>query len=76
VIFSFVVILIGAVGLVWMTLAMRIAHDLTPTRAALATTLVAVLGTLLFFGLNLLTGGLFADAVAKPMLVFFLPWLG
>ena len=40
VVFDFVAILIGVAGLVWTTLAIRIAHDLTPTRAALATTLV------------------------------------
>lgn len=76
IVFDFVAIVMGAIGLVWLTLATRVAHNLAPARAALATTLVAVLGALLFFGLNLLTGGLLADAVAKPLVVFFLPWLG
>jgi hypothetical protein len=75
-VFDFVAIVIGVVGLVWLTLVTRISHDLTPSRAALATTMIAVLGALLSFGLNLLSDGLFADAVARSILVFFLPWLG
>ena len=74
--FSLVTIVICVIGLVWLTMAIRVGHDLTPARAALATTLVTVLGALLVFGLSLLSNGFFADAVAKAVLVFFLPWLG
>jgi hypothetical protein len=74
--FSLVTIVMCVIGLVWLTMAIRVGHDLTPTRATLATTLVTILGALLVFGLNLLNRGFFTDAIAKAVLVFFLPWLG
>ncbi len=71
-----IAIAVGVIGFIWLAQATREAHDLSAIRGILATVLAAVLGVILFFGLDYITGSLFADSVAKPLLVFFLPWLG
>lgn len=75
-VFNFVGIAMGVIGFIWLAQATREAHDLSTTRGIIAAVLVAILGAILFFGLDFITGGLFVDSVAKPLLVFFLPWLG
>jgi ribosomal protein L40E len=75
-VFNFVGIASGVIGFIWLAQATREAHDLSTVRGIIAAILVATLGAILFFGLDFITGGLFADSVAKPLLVFFLPWLG
>ncbi len=75
-VFNFVGIAMGVIGFIWLAQATREAHDLSAARGIVAAVLVAALGAILFFGLDFITGGLFADSVAKPLLVFFLPWLG
>jgi hypothetical protein len=75
-VFDFIGIAIGVIGFIWLAQATREAHDLSAARGILAAVLVAALGAILFFGLDFITGGSFADSVAKPLLVFFLPWLG
>jgi hypothetical protein len=75
-VFNIVGIAIGVIGFIWLAQATREAHDLSTARGIIAAILVATSGALLFFGLDFVTGGLFADSVAKPLLVFFLPWLG
>jgi hypothetical protein len=75
-VFNVVGIAIGVIGFMWLAQATREAHDLSATRGIIAAVLVAALGAILFFGFDFITGGLFADSVAKPLLVFFLPWLG
>jgi len=66
----FVGTVVGVVGAIWLTQALRIAHRLSAARAVLVTLLVVMLGAALFLGLNLLTGGLFAELVGA--LAFFL----
>ncbi|MFN2269459.1 MAG: tetratricopeptide repeat protein [Anaerolineae bacterium] len=75
-VFNWVGIAMGVIGFVWLAQATREAHSLSATRGILAAIFVATLGAVLFFVLNSATGGGFADSVAKPLLVFFLPWLG
>ncbi|MBN1810670.1 MAG: hypothetical protein JXA14_02420 [Anaerolineae bacterium] len=75
-VFNFVGVAVGVIGFIWLAQATREAHDLSTARGIVAAVLVAILGAILFFGLSFITGGLFANSVAKPLLVFFLPWLG
>jgi ribosomal protein L40E len=75
-VFNFVGIVMGVIGFIWLAQATREAHDLSTARGFVAAVLVATLGAILFFGLDFITGGQFADSVARPLLVFFLPWLG
>jgi hypothetical protein len=75
-VFNVVGIVMGVIGFIWLAQATREAHDLSTVRGIIAAILVATLGAVLFFGLDFITGGLFANSVAKPLLVFFLPWLG
>jgi ribosomal protein L40E len=75
-VFSLVGIVIGVTGFIWLSQAIKEAHSLPAARGILAAVLVAALGAILFFGLNFITGGGLADYVAKPLVVFFLPWLG
>jgi hypothetical protein len=75
-VFSLVGVAVGLIGFVWLAQATREAHALSAPRGIVAAVLVAALGAILFFGLNFITGGLFANSVAKPLLTFFLPWLG
>jgi ribosomal protein L40E len=75
-VFNWIGVAIGVIGFIWLAQATREAHELTAARGILAAVLVAALGAILFFTLNFATGGGFADSVAKPLLVFFLPWLG
>jgi hypothetical protein len=75
-IFNGIATAVGAIGFIWLAQAVREAHDLSAARGILATMLAAALGAILFFGLGYIADGLFADSVAKPLLVFFLPWLG
>jgi hypothetical protein len=75
-VFNFVGIAMGVIGFIWLAQATREAHDLSPARGIMAAVLVAALSAILFFSLNYISGGLFANSIAKPLLVFFLPWLG
>jgi hypothetical protein len=75
-VFNFVGIAIGVIGFIWLAQATREAHDLSTARGIAAAILVAALGAILFFGLNSITQGSFVNSVGKPLLVFFLPWLG
>ena len=75
-VFNWVGIAMGVIGFIWLAQATREAHALSATRGILAAIFVAILGTLLFFVLNFATGGGFTSSIAKPLLVFFLPWLG
>ena len=75
-VFNWVGIAMGVIGFIWLAQATREAHDLSAVRGILAAIFVAILGTLLFFVLNFATGGGFTSSIAKPLLIFFLPWLG
>jgi hypothetical protein len=75
-VFNWVGIAMGVIGFIWLAQATREAHSLSATRGILAAIFVAILGAVLFFALNSATGGGFTDSVAKPLLIFFLPWLG
>jgi hypothetical protein len=75
-VFNFVGAAIGVIGFIWLSQAIQEAHSLSAARGILAAVLVAALGAILFFGLNFIAGGGLADYVAKPLLIFFLPWLG
>jgi hypothetical protein len=75
-VFNWVGIAMGVIGFIWLAQATREAHSLSAARGILAAIFVAALGAVLFFVLNSSTGGGFTDSVIKPLLVFFLPWLG
>jgi hypothetical protein len=69
-------ITISMTGCVWLVQATRVAHDLSPARAILTALFVVALSAITFFGLDMITGGILANSVARPLIVFFLPWLG
>jgi hypothetical protein len=73
---NWVGVALGVIGFIWLAQATREAHGLSATRGVLAAVSIAILGTVLFFILNSATGGGFTGAVARPLLIFFLPWLG
>ena len=75
-VFNWIGIAMGVIGFIWLAQATREAHSLSAARGILAAILIAALGAVLFFVLNSATGGGFTDSVAKPVVVFFLPWLG
>ena len=75
-VFSYIGIVMGVIGFIWLAQATREAHGLSTARGIAAAVLAAALGAILFFGLDYATGGLFAHSIAKPLLVFFMPWLG
>jgi ribosomal protein L40E len=75
-VFNWVGIAMGVIGFIWLAQATREAHDLSTARGILVAIFVAILGAVLFFVFNSATGGGFTDSVAKPLLIFFLPWLG
>ncbi|MBN1976417.1 MAG: hypothetical protein JW918_03350 [Anaerolineae bacterium] len=75
-VFNWVGIAMGVIGFIWLAQATREAHSLSAARGILAAIFAATLGAVLFFVLSFATGEGFTNSVAKPLLVFFLPWLG
>jgi len=68
-----VAIVVSTAGPMWLIQAVRTAQDLSFVRAILTTLLVALLSAALFFSLELLTGGAFADLLSKLVVSPFLP---
>ena len=75
-VFNWVGIAMGAVGFLWLAQATQEAHSLSTVRGILTAIFAAILGVVLFLSLNSTTNGGFTESVVKPLMVFFLPWLG
>jgi VIT1/CCC1 family predicted Fe2+/Mn2+ transporter len=75
-IFDFVGVVLGVAGFVWLAQATRTAQRISAVRAITAAVLAAALGALILVALHRLTHGAFTNFLSKPVIVFFLPWLG
>ena len=65
----------GLMGIIWLTQAVRTAHDLSAVRAFLVTVLVIVLSTTVLVSLRLSYGAWFTEFVGI-LAPFFRPWPG
>ena len=68
-------VVVGLMGITWLTQAVRTAYRLPATRAFLATLLAMALGAVLLVGL-ILTGSEWASDLLDMLAPFFLPWPG
>ncbi len=71
----FTSLVVGVVGLTWLTQAIQTAHHLSAIRAILITPLVPALGTALVLDLDLFSNEQFIKLVTM-LAIFFLPWPG
>lgn len=75
--FDVVQVLVGVAvsisGPIWLMQAIRTAQDFSFVRATMVALMLAVIGVLLFLGLNGMTGGEFADFLSKLVTAPFLP---
>lgn len=75
-IFDFAGIALGVAWFIWLAQATRTAQRISAVRATTVAVLAAALGALVLFSLDWLTNGGSTDFLSRPVIVFFLPWLG
>ncbi len=75
-IFDFAGIALGVAWFIWLAQATRTAQNISAGRASAVAVLAAALGALVLFSLDRLTNGASTHFLSRPVLVFFMPWLG